>query len=454
MSSPAPLPRRAHLGLELSLAVRAGVSSGGSGRALAGPQLWVEVVDAGSPAERAGVCAGDALLALAGQTPKTLAEVRACVARLPTGVPTPLVVQRGEQQLELSVVAEPLPLEPLGVGEVVLEEVRWREHRLRAVWTFPAGDDSHGDSGGNAMGGGHGTAVGGDAGGGARVPAVWLLPGATWLSEEHPIEPRSARLALIRGLTRGGFATLRVERSGLGDSEGPPCTELDLHAELSMWQAAREHFCAHQRVLPGGRFVYGRSLGGMLAPLLCERGDFAAVAVWGSSAQPWARCMLAASERQYRLAGRTGPALEKTLSQLSELSQLIYEQGLTPDAAYQRRPDLRDTEPASLSGRYVYGRVASFFQQLAATDIAGAWRGVGCPVLALHGSSDWLSLGEDSAEIARLAPAGEYRELEGIDHMMHARSTVEEAFANPWSGDFSPAALTALLEFFSSKMKA
>ncbi len=366
---------------------------------------------------------GDALRSLAGEAPATLDELRALVARLPLSQPSPLVLQRGQQQLELLVHAEPLPLEALDSGHVVLDEVPWREHRLRAVWTFPAG-------------------------GSARVPAIWLLPGAAWLSEEHPVEPRSARLTLVRGLTRAGFATLRVERSGLGDSEGPPCTELDLHAELSGWRAAREHFCGQPRVLPGARFLYGRSLGGMLAPLLCERGDFAAVAVWGSSAQPWPRAMLAASERQYRLAGRAGPELQRTLAQLEQLSQLVYGEGLNPEAAYRRHPELREAEPASFAGRYVYGRVASFFQQLAATDVAAAWRGVRCPVLALHGSADWLSLAEDSQQIAELAPAGEYRELAGIDHMMHARSSVEESFAEPWGGDFSPAALDALVSFF------
>jgi pimeloyl-ACP methyl ester carboxylesterase len=383
----------------------------------------VEAVDAGSPAQRAGLQVGDALLALAGSSPRDLDDARALVARLPVTAAVPLLVQRAGLRVELSVQAEPLPLEALGVGEIVLDEVPWREHRLRAVWTFPTTES-------------------------APVPAIWLLPGAAWLSEEHPIEPRSARLALVRGLTQAGFATLRVERSGLGDSEGPPCTELDLHAELEGWRAAREHFCRHARVLPSARFLYARSLGGMLAPLLAERGDFAALAVWGSSAQPWSLGMLAAAERQYRLAGRSGPALARTLAQLTELSRLIYDEALTPEVAYQRRPDLSDTEPASFAGRAVYGRVASFFQQLSATDIAAAWRSVRCPVLALHGSSDWLSAAEDSAEIARLAPAGEYGELTGIDHMMHSRRSVEEAFAEPWGGDFSPVALHALVSFY------
>jgi pimeloyl-ACP methyl ester carboxylesterase len=158
--------------------------------------------------------------------------------------------------------------------------------------------------------------------------------------------------------------------------------------------------------------------------------------------------MLAGSERQYRLAGRSGAALQRTLAQLAALHELVYGAGLSPEQAFERRPDLRDADPASFQGRYVYGRVATFFQQLAAVDVAAAWRAVECPVLALHGSSDWLSLAEDSAEIAALAPQGTLQELAGIDHMMHARPSVEAAFAEPWGGTFTPLAVDALVAFY------
>ena len=416
------LPRRSHLGLELSRSARPPRTGSAPRPGEAAERLWVEVVDEGSPAARAGVQVGDALLAIGDTETNGLDQVRKLVARLSVSEPSRLVLERSERHIELWPQAEPLPLEALGVGEVVLAQVPWRSHRLRAIWSFPESTEP--------------------------VPAIWLLPGAAWLSEEHPIEPRSARLELVRGLTRAGFATLRVERSGLGDSEGPACTELDLPAELEGWQAASHYFRSHPRVRADARFLYARSLGGMLAPVLTKPGDFAALAVWGTSARPWPQGMLAASERQYRLAGRSGAALERTLAQLAELHELVYGAGLSPELAFERRPDLRGADPLSFQGRYVYGRVAAFFQQLAALDVAAAWRRVECPVLALHGGSDWLSLAEDSAEVAALAPQGSFQELAGIDHMMHARPSVEAAFAEPWGGSFSPLALDALVAFY------
>ncbi len=366
---------------------------------------------------------GDALLSIGSTATQDLGELAALIARLPSHEPVPLLMQRGAQSLELTIQPEALPLEQLDAGEVVLDEVNWREHRLRAVWTFP--DNVR-----------------------ASV-AIWMLPGAAWLSEEHPSEPRSARLALVRGLTRAGFATLRVDRSGLGDSEGPLCTELDLQAELEMWQAASQYFRRHPRVRADGHCVYARSLGGILAPLVLRGDSWAGVAVWGTSVRRWRDGMRTASERQYALAGQQGPELGRKLERLDALHALVFDLGLTPEQAFERRPDLRDLDPVNFSGRYVHGRVAAFFQELNRSDVAAAWARVQCPVLALHGSSDWLSFAADSQQIAKLAPRGRYLELAGIDHMMHARPSAEAAFAEPWEGDFNPAALEALVAFYT-----
>lgn len=188
----------------------------------------------------------------------------------------------------------------------------------------------------------------------------------------------------------------------------------------------------------------------MLAPLVLDSFEVRAVAVWGTSARRWDRAMLEAARRQYALAGVTGRALDQTLSSLGRLQQLVYDEGLSPEAAFGQEPALRVLESNNFRGEQLYRRNARFFQQLNRTDVAAAWRRLSPPVLALHGSSDWLSQLSDSIEIAELAPRGSWLELDGIDHMMHARASVEEAFAEPFTGTFSPKALDALVSFFRS----
>src|SRR5690606_15132657 len=196
------LPRRSYLGFE--------VTAEGPDEA---PRWRVSEIDADSPAARADLRLGDEVLSLDGTPLQSLADLRRRAARLPAERSAVLVVRRGELEVSLSLVPAPMPLEPLRSGRVVLDEVPWRlpegeTVRLRAVWTLPDAPGPH--------------------------PAVWILPSAAWISQETPLDTWDPTYQLIDRLTAAGIATLRVDRSGLGDSEGPPCTELDFEHELSM----------------------------------------------------------------------------------------------------------------------------------------------------------------------------------------------------------------------------
>ena len=413
----APLARRGYLGSEVEL----DDAGGPPGR------LVVGRVDEGSPSARGGVQVGDVLVAIAGQPVIDLRAARSLAARLPAGQGAELGFLRDGHPIALAVDVEPMPLEPLANGWVELGEVLVLQEdggpqRLRSIWTFPDGEGPH--------------------------PAVWLLPSLAWVSCEHPRSTWHPTFQLVQGLTAAGFATMRVDRSGLGDSEGPPCTELDFEAEMRGWRAALAHFCAEPRVRASARHLFGRSLGGVLAALLARQPAFASVVVWGTSAQPWHDALLKSSARQLALGGLGGAELERRLTRLCELQELVYLRGLTPDEAYAKRPDLADVQPSDFAGSQVYDRDARFFQQLQAQDIAGAWQQVRCPVLAIFAACDFLTSADDLREIAELAPKGRFTELPGVDHFMHERPSLAAAFREPWGGAFSGRAVTTLVDFF------
>ncbi|HMI89977.1 MAG TPA: PDZ domain-containing protein [Polyangiales bacterium] len=399
------LGRRAYIGLELS--VQPGVERSEQ----AEPGLLVEHVDAEGPSERARVRSGDRVLAIAGQRLVELDQARRLVAALPHEQPVSLELTRAGRTSLLQVISAPLPREQLPVGRIELDEVRWGAYRLRAIWSFPEQPPPH--------------------------PLIWLLPGATWLSDEHPTTPLHPLRKLVEQFTASGFATLRVERSGLGDSEGPPCSELDLEAELAGFRAAFAGIDAHPALRHDGIFAFGRSLGGMLLPLVLAGRKLAGAAVWGTSSRRWSDAMLRASVRQWTLHGQ--PDLEPRRERLRALHELVYERGLRPEQAFEQRPDLRGLLPGAFTGSHVYGRVARYFQQLQARDLEQAFRQLDAPLLALHGSCDWLSEWQDLVRIAELcAPASERLQLPGIDHLLHQRESLEQAFATLWGGSYSP----------------
>ena len=411
------LRRRAYIGLELSEPRGRDPQAGAVG-------LLVEHVDAGGPSERADVHIGDHVLAIGEDRLANLEQARRVVAALPHAQSVHVELLRAGKPVTVDVVPTPLPLEPLPAGHIELDEVRWDAYRLRAIWSFPAQPPPH--------------------------PLVWVLSGATWLSDEHPSSPLHPMRKLIEALTASGFATLRVERSGVGDSEGPPCTELDLEAELAGLRAAFARIDTHLAVRRDAVFAYGRSLGGMLLPLALAGRTWAGAAVWGTSSRRWSDAMLRTSVRQWTLRGVSD--LEPRRERLRALQALVYERGLTPDQAFAQRPDLRGFLPDVFAGSQVYGRTARFFQQLQARDLEQAFAQLDEPVLALQGACDWLTEWEHMVRIAELCPRGEALQLPGLDHNMHRRASLEEAFASPWGGTFDPSGSEALVRFFRRQL--
>ena len=77
------------------------------------------------------------------------------------------------------------------------------------------------------------------AGRSGRLPAVLFVP---WLScDSVDFSAASAdgwSLMLKQLITQSNMLWLRVDKSGVGDSTGTPCAELDYETELSQYQAA------------------------------------------------------------------------------------------------------------------------------------------------------------------------------------------------------------------------
>jgi S1-C subfamily serine protease len=66
-----------------------------------GPGAYVGGVREGSPGERAGVQIGDTVVELSGRAVSSVSDLEQIAARRPSGQPTSLTVQRGDERLTL-----------------------------------------------------------------------------------------------------------------------------------------------------------------------------------------------------------------------------------------------------------------------------------------------------------------------------------------------------------------
>lgn len=361
---------------------------------------------------------GARLLAIDGREVDDLDAARDRIRALRVGDPCEVRFDFGSVRC----VLEALPLEPMSRGRVQLGEVDCGEHRLRSIWTLPEGR--------------------------GPFPAVWLMPSANWLSEEHTQELWHPTLKLVQALTRLGLATLRVDRSGLGDSGGPPCVDTDLETELAWCRAAHAHLVSHPEVDRERVYLFGRSLGGTLVQLLAHEVRPRAAAVWGATAIPWHEAMMRATERQRRLAGMREPELGAYLAKRERLSRAVLIDGELPRVVLAREPELAEAR-GEFEGARVHGRYARFFQELQARDVAAACGRYEGPLLVMRGGLDWITSEEDSASVVASAREPTFRSFEGIDHLMHRRESLEEAYEHTFGGDFDAGGAEAMAAFFS-----
>jgi uncharacterized protein len=363
------------------------------GLGLASAGLEVRHVAPGSSAHAAGVFPGDRLTHIDRNPTTDLAEVRLLLRELRAGDPLELGVCRGDRELVLTTTVAPHPLERYAGARCVLDQVNVNGHWLRTLCVVPDGS--------------------------GPFPVVFYLPGAHWASEEYPLASEHPVPALIAALACAGVATFRVERSGLGDSQGPPCTRVDYEGELAGYRAGLELLARADWADPRRLMLLGHSLGAMHAPLLAEVADVCGVATFGAGAVPISEALIGAIQRHAQLQLGAGEQVRARGRQIAELIRLVVCGGQTPAQVFAARPDLEAVAPSHFSADEAYRRVVRFYHQLEARDIAASWRRYRGSVLALHGSTDYVATARDAEQITKwVGERARYRELPGVDHQM------------------------------------
>ncbi len=380
-----PLPRRAFVGLELS------VPTTGCG-------LEVAAVHPDSTATAAGLRIGDRLLAFAGHAVDTGAMIRRIVRNIRSGQLVEFVVERDGVEHRFVAPTQPMHLETIDGAQIHLDQVEAAGHRLRTIATQPLR---------------------------CPAPAVLILPDKSCVSCEQPTDPTHPLQRLITAWTASGWATFRVERSGLGDSEGPACEDTDLEVEIAGFRAGLRQLFALPWVDKKCIYIFGHSLGGIEAPLVARGMDVRGIAVYGATAWPWSKAVLASARRHGRAAGARGPRFERGMLQLESLLQQILHHGREPATVLREHPELRAfARAAGITGNRLHGRSAKLFRQLEGVDLERAWKDVktNCiPTLVLRGSRDNVVTAAETRQIADLSGGFEH-ELEDLDHFIRASS--------------------------------
>jgi pimeloyl-ACP methyl ester carboxylesterase len=328
----------------------------------------VRKLDPASPAARAGVREGDKVERIDGKPFTDLDAPRA------KGGDRVTLTLSGR---EVALTLDPMPLERWSGVETTYGVLQTdRGHRLRTIFTRPAP---------------------------ARAPVagVVVVPWLSCDSVEAALPTRDGMAVAIRVIAeRSGMATLRVERPGLGDSEGPDCGDATLDDDMAGFREGLRRLRATPGVDPSRIFLVGLSIGGGFAPILAKEGPVKGVVSIGGFTKTWYEHMLEIERRRLVLEGKKPAEVNDAMRGLAVFYTEYLAMGRTPKEVLAAHPDLAplwNDEPARQ-----YGRPAAYYQAVQRLDVEAAWASLDAPALVVWGEYDWIMSKDDQERAAAI----------------------------------------------------
>jgi pimeloyl-ACP methyl ester carboxylesterase len=254
-----------------------------------------------------------------------------------------------------------------------------------------------------------------------RRPAILFVP---WLSCDSVESPKGAAPGIDEFLQRVAsetpFVLLRVDKPGVGDSEGV-CSETDLETEMEGSRAALAFLRAHPWVDRSRILIIGHSFSGGFLPLIAGDTPVAGYVVINSWVRSWFERLIEFERLRMERSGMAPGEVTERVAAFVELYTGFLLEKKTPAQVIEEKPSLArvwDDQPA-----HQYGRPALLFHQLQAVNAARAWSSVRVPTLAIWGEADFVMHRIDHERLVALVNAnvpGAARLLTvpGMDHTM------------------------------------
>jgi len=377
----------------------------------AGPDnpLVVQRVMEGGAGAAAGFQTGDVIRAVDGLPVSAASQFVQAIAGRLGGEKVRVAVDRGGRQLDLTAVVRPRPFETSSTADILYRSVAVQDTRRRVILTRPRGSGRH--------------------------PAILLMQGLGCDSQDG-IDRHNGYGAVISAFEDRGFVTMRIEKTGVGDSEGPPCTspQATPHLEADGYLAALRALKSYDFVDPRKVFVFAHSMGPVVGSLAIAKEPvrgFIAVETVGTG---WFEYDL---ERYRAQDGLDAPPdeVDRDVRAYEVCSYRFYIEKQTPEELAKISGCERMTVP--------FGPVPyTYMQAVADISLGGNWKTADFPVLVVYGTSSPVSTAHQSRYLAdlinRLHPGrATYVEIPGMSHdLAHYES--QQAFVNRAPGSVHP----------------
>lgn len=322
----------------------------------------------GSTFDMLNIRKGDIITELNNGKISSQASYSAIASSLRTGDNVEVKFIREGKALTANGKAVMRPYEQSGIADIQYDWVKFRNGFLRAISRKPKGANN--------------------------VPAILLIPGYGCGSIENYTGSYNGKL--INEWIKAGYAVITIEKSGLGDSYGcAPCSEVDLATDIESFDAGYHYMEQLSFVDKNKLYIWGHSMGGIIAPEVAKRHHPAGVMVFGTTFRPWSEFLLEMHRVQKPLLENQN--YQQTEAFMRKIQKIYFEFFIlrkTP-AELHANPEYKELVESELGYKEgnndMWGRHWKFWPQIDSLDLSKSWQTLNCLVLVLHGETDYES---------------------------------------------------------------
>ena len=343
----------------------------------------------GSSAQKAGFRVNDVLVSMDGEKIENTGHFINLIKKHHGGDTVKISYYRKAKLKETTLSLLPKQMETSKDYDIIYSSVISGNNHLRTIITKPKG---------NAM-----------------YPAVLLVGGVGCYSIDNTSVTEILSIKMWADtLAKFGFVTIRTEKTGMGDSKGLPCPECDFQTEKQAYSDGLKQLKSLPYVDKKNVFIAGFSIGGVIAPLLAQQETVKGIIVYGTVGRNWLEYEMENSFRQQVLEHRSSDSID--LYMRAEYTRLY---GLFVE---KKQPEqIMKEHPETTPNLFPYPMRVEYFQQVADINIRELWMKTKAKVLALHGSSDFVSSAAEHKEIAEIVNRyhpgnASYVEIANADH--------------------------------------
>jgi pimeloyl-ACP methyl ester carboxylesterase len=267
---------------------------------------------------------------------------------------------------------------------------------------------------------------------GTRFPVIFVVGWLSCDTVEAPPGTTDGTQRLLQAIAQiPGFATVRLEKPGVGDSEGD-CGRTDFLTELAAYRQAFQHVKENYPFVDPDRiFLFGMSNGGGFAPLVTNGAPVRGYVVDGGWIKTWFEHMLEIERRRLVLLGHSPAEVNSLMTSVEKLYSAYLLERRSPHEVFVQHPELKTAWEGTDDQQY--GRPTTYYQQLQGLNLMATWSAVRVPVLALHGEYDWIMSRNDFELLVEILNrnnpgSAEFLELPHTGHTFEHYDSLQHAY--------------------------